>query len=230
MIKNIIFIIACIIIRSNADFVDSISIPGANCKISILDSTSCFSSFDHFCNKYYHFHYNRSDYNYRALIKIEFHATMQCKLLIEGRDYNYDTYTDTSYRIPCDSIKTLKFDSYSTITIDTGKTEISWAYSLPTKRLAIAEDVYNDIIQLKLNGLKDSSRILLSRQRLHFSKVITPLSQIKNNNNSIKSTYDINGKLIRSNSFAHKICVMKENNTGKSIVNATPSIKNTIRK
>ena len=41
---------------SNPSFIDSISIPGAKCIISIpMDSNSLFSSFEHPCSNYYFF-------------------------------------------------------------------------------------------------------------------------------------------------------------------------------
>jgi len=213
--------------NSNPSFIDTISIPGAKCIISIpIDSNSFFKSFNHPCRNYYFFKLvGFPSFLYSNLL-IDFTSTAKCSLLVKqsalaSPDYTMK-YNDT-LPLACDS---LKYYSAGSTVIDTSdKIIIGWDYPLPVgkrlaKRLGTDNIWWGDLLHFILKSASDSSELYLSRTIYHPTIIIPPTGpyQIENNNKFTSKAYTINGALIQSNRRLPSVYILKENAAAASMV------------
>ena len=214
-------IVFCAFLRSNAAsstvfFLDSISIPGAKCKISIPDSNSMFSSFQHPCNGFYFFQFITKSFKYSTPLVIDFSSSVKCTLFVRQYPWPSSIKTDT-LPIPCDSLKNIPSNYYSPIVVTT-KINADWVYSLPVKRLATTTPLYGNLLHFLLKSVADSSELFLSRTEAHFTHVNTPRCKATNNPKFIGKAYTINGEIIQTNRRLPSVYILKDNSTTKSMV------------
>ena len=114
MIRSTIGIIVfCVFLGSNAassnpSFIDTISIPGAKCIISIpMDSNSLYSSFKHPCSNYYFFKLgNRCPCCRYSNLLIHFSSTVKCTLFVKSVQFRepFKQLPSDTLPISCDSL------------------------------------------------------------------------------------------------------------------------------
>ena len=230
-------IVFCVFLGTNAAgstvfFLDSISIPGAKCKISIPDSNLMFSSFQHPCNSYFFFQYNTKSFRYSTPIVIDFSSSVKCTLFVKQATlYRLASNTVDTLPISCDSLKYIEniyLNGYSgrvSLIATTGKLSLDWGYALPVKRLATANPLLYDNLHFVLKSVADSSELFLSRTGPHFTHVNTPRCKATNNPKFIQKAYTVNGELIQTNRRLPSVYILKDNATTKSMVHLrNPSV------
>lgn len=182
---------------SNASFLDSISIPGAKCIISIpIDSNSYYVSFNHPCSNYFFFNFNFKE------------------------SWEVDTL-----QLSCDLINNYNYNNSTWLLIDTSdEISINWQPPAPAvKRLANTIMSYKssgDLLRIMLKSQSDSSEVYLSHTILHYAKIKTsPLpSKTTNKTNFISKAYTMNGALIQSNHRLPALYILRDNTTAQPTV------------
>ncbi|MGB7567495.1 MAG: hypothetical protein WBM07_06535 [Chitinivibrionales bacterium] len=220
---------------SNPSFIDSISIPGAKCIISIpMDSNSLFSSFEHPCSNYYFFKLGNRCPCCRfssAVIWINFYSTVKCTLFEKqiqlGAFSNNHSHPSDTIPLLCDSLKYYTSSS-DYIKLDTDasfKDSLPWNYDCAVDKRLAKVNLYNnsdfpfsDLLHFILKSASDSSEVYLSRTILQLTQVKTPLCKTTNNTKFMSKAYTINGALIQSNRRLPLVYILKDNANANSIV------------
>lgn len=236
MIRSTIGIIVfCVFLGSNAassnpSFIDTISIPGAKCIISIpMDSNSLYSSFKHPCSNYYFFKLgNRCPCCRYSNLLIHFSSTVKCTLFVKSVQFRdpFKQLPSDTLPISCDSlIYYFGFGiafSYNNPLIVSVNDSIQWGYACPVgKRLTKANQIsYNggDLLHFILKSTNDSSEVYFSRTIVHFTQIKNQLYKTTNNTKFVSKAYTINGALIQSNRRLPSLYILKDNAAANSMV------------
>jgi hypothetical protein len=203
---------------SNIFFQDSISIKGAQCKISIADSNSMFSSYQHLCNNYYFFQYNTRYFRYSTPLLINFSFSVKCTLFVRQASPWTSSNNSDTLPISCDSLNHYVFFSQIIPISATPKISVDWGYAIPTKRLASVIGFSGNLLHFVLKSAGDSNDVYLSRTVLHFQHVNPPPSKEINNAKFICKAYTIKGELIQSNRRWPSVYILRENAVAASMV------------